>query len=63
VSSAELEELARDSGRADTGSHGEQIVARLDAASGVKEGADADLWADSRAIHIFDPSTGENLGL
>ncbi|MGH3629285.1 MAG: ABC transporter ATP-binding protein, partial [Sciscionella sp.] len=63
VTSAELEELARDSGAADTGSSGEQIVARLDAASGVKEGAEAELWADARAIHVFDPSSGENLGL
>ncbi len=64
VDNAELQELARDSGRADTGSgSGEQIVARLDAASGVKDGADAELWADARSIHIFDPSTGANLGL
>jgi multiple sugar transport system ATP-binding protein len=63
VASRELEELAQDSGRADTGSHDEQIVARLDAASGVKEGADTELWADARAIHVFDPQTGENLGL
>jgi multiple sugar transport system ATP-binding protein len=63
VSSAELEELARDSGRADTGSSGEQIVARLDAASGVAEGAEAELWADSRKIHVFDPNSGANLGL
>ncbi|MDQ6851904.1 MAG: sn-glycerol-3-phosphate ABC transporter ATP-binding protein UgpC [Actinomycetota bacterium] len=63
VSSAELDELARDSGRADTGASGEQIVARLDPGSGVKEGTDAELWADSRAIHIFDPSSGENLAL
>jgi multiple sugar transport system ATP-binding protein len=63
VTSRELEELAQDSGRADTGSHGEQIVARLDSASAVKEGADVELWADARAIHVFDPESGENLGL
>jgi multiple sugar transport system ATP-binding protein len=63
VTSRELEELAQDSGRADTGSHEEQVVARLDAASGVKEGSDAELWADARAIHLFDPQSGENVGL
>jgi multiple sugar transport system ATP-binding protein len=64
VDSAQLEELARDSGAADTGGTvGAQITARLDAASDIKEGTEAELWADSRAIHIFDPASGENLGL
>ncbi|MDT4912139.1 MAG: multiple sugar transport system ATP-binding protein [Pseudonocardiales bacterium] len=63
VSSVELEELARDSGRADTGGSGAQIVARLDAASTVREGAEATLWADARSIHVFDPGSGANLGL
>jgi multiple sugar transport system ATP-binding protein len=61
VSSAELEELARDSGRADTGASGDQVVARLDAATGVREGSEAELWADVRLIHVFDPSSGENI--
>jgi multiple sugar transport system ATP-binding protein len=63
VSSAELEELARDSGRADSGEGGETIVARLDAATRISEGHDAELWVDSRAMHIFDPATGRNLSL
>jgi multiple sugar transport system ATP-binding protein len=63
VASRELEELAQDSGRADTGASQEQIVARLDAASRVREGSDAEIWADARAIHVFDPQTGQNLGL
>jgi len=63
VSSAELEELARDSGRADSGEGGETIVARLDAATHIREGQDAELWVDSRAMHIFDPATGRNLSL
>ncbi|MGI8680304.1 MAG: ABC transporter ATP-binding protein [Jatrophihabitans sp.] len=62
VASAELDELARDSGRAEAGG-GEQIVARLDAASGVKEGAEAELWADARALHVFDPGSGQNLAM
>ncbi|MDT4980692.1 MAG: multiple sugar transport system ATP-binding protein [Pseudonocardiales bacterium] len=61
VSSAELEELARDSGRADTGGTGDQVVARLDAATRVREGSEAELWADVRSIHVFDPASGENL--
>ena len=59
--SAELEELARDSGRADTGSDSDQIVARLDAATQIREGENAQMWADTRSIHVFDPDTGENL--
>jgi multiple sugar transport system ATP-binding protein len=38
-------------------------VARLDAATHVREGENAELWADTRAIHIFDPSNGKNLTL
>ena len=63
VNSAELEELARDSGRADSGASGETIVARLDAATRIREGQDAELWVDTRAMHIFDPATGRNLSL
>jgi multiple sugar transport system ATP-binding protein len=63
VSSAELEELARDSGRTDSGAGGETIVARLDAATRIAEGQDAELWVDSRAMHIFDPASGRNLSL
>jgi multiple sugar transport system ATP-binding protein len=60
---AELEELARDSGRADTGSTAETVVARLDPATGITEGQNVELWADTRNIHVFDPSTGRNLTL
>ncbi len=63
VNAAELEELARDSGRADTGGSGDTVVARLDAATGVREGQDAELWVDARAIHVFDPATGRNISL
>jgi multiple sugar transport system ATP-binding protein len=63
VAAAELEELAADSGRADTGGSGDTIVARLDAATTIREGHDAELWVDARPMHIFDPSTGRNLSL
>ncbi len=59
--SAELDELARDSGRADTGMSGDQVVARLDAATKIREGDNARLWLDSRTIHVFDPTSGANL--
>ncbi len=63
VSSAELEELAEDSGRADTGASGDTVVARLDAATRLTEGQDAELWVDARAIHVFDPASGRNLSV
>jgi multiple sugar transport system ATP-binding protein len=63
VNAAELEELARDSGRADTGASGDTVVARLDAATHVREGQDAELWVDGRSMHVFDPATGRNLSV
>jgi multiple sugar transport system ATP-binding protein len=63
VSSAELDELAADSGSTDTGADAETVTARLDAATRVREGTDAELWADGAAIHVFDPTTGRNLSL
>jgi multiple sugar transport system ATP-binding protein len=63
VNAAELDELARDSGRADTGASGDTVVARIDAATGIREGHDAELWVDGRAMHVFDPATGRNLSL
>jgi multiple sugar transport system ATP-binding protein len=63
VNIAELEELARDSGRADTGATGETVVARLDPETQISEGENARLWADVRALHVFDPATGRNLTL
>jgi multiple sugar transport system ATP-binding protein len=58
---AELEELARDSGRADIGTSGETVVARLDPASRVTEGGSSRLWVDARKLHVFDPASGRNL--
>jgi multiple sugar transport system ATP-binding protein len=39
------------------------MVARLDPATRVKMSAEAELWADVRSIHVFDPSSGANLTL
>ena len=61
VETAELAELARDSGRADTGSSAETVVARIDPATRITEGQDAELWVDVRSVHVFDPATGKNL--
>ena len=58
---AELQELARDSGRTDTGGSGETVVARLDPASRVTEGGNSRLWVDARKLHVFDPASGRNL--
>ncbi len=63
VETAELAELARDSGRADTGASAETVVARLDPATQISEGQNATLWADVRALHVFDPKSGRNLTL
>ncbi len=60
---SELEELARDSGRADTGGTSETVVARLDPASRITEGEYARLWIDGRKLHVFDPASGRNLTL
>jgi multiple sugar transport system ATP-binding protein len=38
-----------------------QVVARLDAASRVRRGEEAELWVDASKLHLFDPSTGRSL--
>jgi multiple sugar transport system ATP-binding protein len=59
---AELEELAADSGVRDTGgAQGEQIVARLDAATRAREGEPVELQVDTARVHVFNPATGLNL--
>ena len=63
VNSSELEELAQDAGRGDVGGSGDTIVARIDAATKIREGHDAELWVDGRSMHVFDPASGRNLSL
>jgi multiple sugar transport system ATP-binding protein len=51
---------------AETGAAGlregqEQIVARLEPTSKVRRREKAELWADTRKLHLFDPETGERL--
>ena len=63
VQSKDLEELAADSGAAEVpGSAGDQVVARLDAASEVERGSQAEIWVDTETFHFFDPSSGKRLG-
>jgi len=61
ATSAELEELAADAGSADVPASGSQLVTRLSAASGAKEGSEVDVWFDADKIQLFDPSNGKNL--
>ena len=61
ASSAELEELARDSGVADAAIDVNQIVTRLDPTSRAREGQPLEVWFNAAKIHVFDPSSGENL--
>jgi multiple sugar transport system ATP-binding protein len=59
----ELEELAADTGSTDVPGASDQVVARLDAASGAREGERLELWFDTRKLHVFDPANGANLTL
>jgi multiple sugar transport system ATP-binding protein len=62
VSSAELAELARDSGVAETPSGGAgRAVARLNPESDIREGQKARLWFDAVKLHLFDHANGTNL--
>ena len=60
VRSGDLEDLAKDTGQ-DMQGDGTQINARLDAASRVAPGQQADLWVDTEKMHVFDVETGANL--
>jgi multiple sugar transport system ATP-binding protein len=63
IDSAELRELAQDAGGGEIPMEGEegQIVARLDPASKVKQGEEAELWVDATRLQLFDPEDGRNL--
>ncbi|MGH2870765.1 MAG: ABC transporter ATP-binding protein [Solirubrobacteraceae bacterium] len=62
VSSRELEELASDAGGIDLPSQeGNQVVARLEAASQVRQGEETELWFNTEHLHMFDPESGKSL--
>ncbi len=62
ASTDQLADLAADAGQDDVGS-GETVTARLDPVTRIREGENAELWADVRKMHVFDPNTGKNLSL
>ncbi len=62
ASAAELEELAADAG-ADFSGGGANLVTRLSAESGVREGESRRVWFNLEKIHLFDPTNGRNLTL
>jgi multiple sugar transport system ATP-binding protein len=61
IESDELRELAEDTGSAELGATEGQVVARLEPASGIERGTEAELWVDSRKIHFFDLESGRTL--
>ena len=63
VSSSELEELAQDIGGADLprAQGGVQVTVRLGAESQAKQGAEAELWFDSKHLQLFDAESGRSL--
>ncbi len=58
---AQLRELAADGDATDVPGSGSTLVARIPVNSSAREGHDLDLWLDPDKIHLFDPTTGENL--
>jgi multiple sugar transport system ATP-binding protein len=60
ISSSELEELA-DGTAVASSAEGVQIVARLAAASAIKQGHEAELWIDTSQLQLFDHETGRSL--
>jgi multiple sugar transport system ATP-binding protein len=62
VSARELDELAADAGGSGL-PHAEvtQMVARIAAASNVRQGEELELWFNSAHLHLFDPESGQSL--
>jgi multiple sugar transport system ATP-binding protein len=60
ISSSELEELADETSVASS-AEGVQVVARLAAASAIRQGQEAQLWVDTSQLHLFDHETGRSL--
>jgi multiple sugar transport system ATP-binding protein len=60
ISSSELEALADETSVASS-AEGVQVVARLAAASAIKQGQEAQLWVDTSRLHLFDHETGRSL--
>jgi multiple sugar transport system ATP-binding protein len=56
-----VEESLEETGAPETREGHEQIVARLDPTSKVRRRETAELWADTRKLHLFDPESGDSL--
>ncbi|MEU1620136.1 sn-glycerol-3-phosphate ABC transporter ATP-binding protein UgpC [Streptomyces sp. NPDC005722] len=63
AAAGQLAELAADSGLADTGAGGPEIVARVSPRTRAREGERLSLWLDTAQAQLFDPVTGDNLTL
>jgi multiple sugar transport system ATP-binding protein len=50
-----------ETGRANRREGEEQIIARLDASSGIRRGEQTEIWADTSRLHLFDPDSGTSL--
>jgi multiple sugar transport system ATP-binding protein len=62
VSAQELQELAEEAGATDLPTQdGTQVVARLEAASRVRQGEEIELWFNAEHLHLFDPENGLSL--
>ena len=58
IESQELDELARDAGLEEVPGGGDQVVARLDAASEAERDSEIELWVDATKLHLFDQDSG-----
>jgi len=63
IESDELRELAQDAGGGEIPMEGGEgsVVARLDPASEIKQGDEAELWVDASRLQLFDTEDGRNL--
>ncbi|MEV0698516.1 sn-glycerol-3-phosphate ABC transporter ATP-binding protein UgpC [Saccharopolyspora sp. NPDC050389] len=61
ASTAELDELAADSGSAEVPTDEGQVVTRLSVESAARESRPLTVWFDPDKIHLFDPTTGRTL--
>jgi multiple sugar transport system ATP-binding protein len=60
IEADELRELAEEAGTDELGAEeADHVIARLDAASRVREGHEAELWIDLSKLHFFDLESGE----
>jgi multiple sugar transport system ATP-binding protein len=60
IEADELRELAEEAGTDELGAEqADHVIARLDAASRIREGREVELWIDLSKLHFFDLESGE----